>query len=180
MSKKGYRPRTFKMAVLNFRQRFVRRRWDQQRAERGYRDVDVREMRTWLEWILPEMLEEHIAYQETVAIPDIPLSVMVGCYRSRQEQDGLSLKEYLAAGREGDRPEWREAWIGTLTEMRRLFLEAGERTCSKDLSEEQTRGMGEEELIAALMERDRYKDECRKKAYAMLGEYADYLSIGPP
>lgn len=162
--------RPVRNAVLFFR----RIRWARQRVRRGYSDFDAGEIDVWFGSVLPEMLA---TFRENAV--GFPSSLLDKWYEAHKEELGLSYGDFLArkAPPCGEDPyprmetECRQEWLGILDEMRRLFLEAGEETCSVENPYPPADGRFRE----AEEERCRYRKECRQKAFALFCEWFDSL-----
>lgn len=151
-------------------------KWARQRVRRGYSDFDVSEMELWFNLVVPDMLRDFAAKTE-----GIPLPFIRKYYDGHKDEIGLSYEDYIAgeAPPAGDEFKARtdedcaREWSGVIEEMRRLFLEANEDTCSRQNPYSPRSQL--DKFTKTEIELHNYRSECRKKAFDMLCEWFECL-----
>ena len=155
-------------------------KWSWQRIKRGYSDYDVDELNTWFQNVIPPMLLA-IRKQFEKPMAGYPSVMSKDFFEEHKEEIGLSYDEYQASQFTPHWKKWDERmyadcsrrWISIIDEMRFLFLESDEDTCSKRNSfsphEDHEAWQREEEELAI------YRKECRRKAFSLFNEWFNYL-----
>ena len=155
-------------------------KWSWQRLKRGYSDYDVDEFNTWFQSVIPPMLLA-LRKQYEKPMAGYPSVMSKDFFEEHRAEIGLSYDEYQASQFTPLWKQWDERmyadcsrrWISLIEEMRYLFLESNEDTCSKKIcscpnERPETLRKPEDELAA-------YRKECRRKAFALFCEWFDYL-----
>ena len=150
-------------------------KWARQRVRRGYSDYDVGDIDVWFDSIVPDML---LDFKNNII--GYPMRLQYEYYEEHKNEIGVPFEDLLAYpnGSSSLCGEWhrmddacRQRWKSLIEEMRFLFLEANEDTCTKYPFYETDRC----EYSQKFDEIDNYRNECRRKAIALFCEWFEYL-----
>ena len=167
---------SFKHPVKNIKLFFKIIKWSVQRVKRGYSDYDVGDIDLWFMLTIPDML-----FDFEKSIIGFPGILEQKYYEEHKEEIRLSYEDYMSrkpspAGNalyERMENDCRQKWKAIIGEMRRLFLESDEDTCSKTnpyspYAEKEDYWRTDDEIYE-------YRNGCRKKAFALFCEWFEYL-----
>lgn len=165
--------------IRNIHLFFLHVKWGLQRAFKGYSDMDVSDMDVWFDRVIPAML---LDFRNSLSDKECPTIFSEQFYEEHKDEIGISYEEFASCVTTSTlTKEWydraqaasAEKWKGIIDEMRFLFLEADEDTCSKyplPFPDEQS-----PEYCKMYYENYReiedYQKECREKAFALFSQW---------
>ena len=167
---------SLKHPVKNVKLFFRHIKWSWQRIHRGYSDYDVGDIDIWFNLIIPDMLLDFKNNAE-----GYPMRLQYEFYEKHKEEIGMSYEDFLASISEFSptHNEWSELMEeqcrkrggDIIDEMRFLFLESNENTCTKYPYYE----MNSYEYSRKYDEICNYRRECRRKAFDLFCEWFECL-----
>ena len=162
---------------------FRHRKWACQRSRRGFCERDAWSVDSWFFSVVPDLLTEFLRQQESIGdFPDIFLREYYDEHEEEIAATASEMKKALAESRDWSMKtlfllcpdDWplpvcetcRQKWRSIVEEICFLLREADKDQCSRQNPDQS--GEKEKELIA-------YRDECRKKGFALLSDWLLHL-----
>ena len=167
---------SLKHPIKNIKLFFSHIRWAHQRVHRGYSDYDVGDIDVWFNRTVPDML---LDFKNSVT--GYPMRLQYEYYEEHKDEIGMPYEDLISLPKNPSpiRDEWmkrmddhcRQKWKSIIEEMRFLFLETNEDTCTKYPYYE----MNSYEYSRKYDEICNYRRECRKKAFDLFYEWFECL-----
>lgn len=162
--------------IKNIKLFFRHIKWSWQRVHRGYSDYDIGDIDFWFNAVVPDMLLDFRNHMD-----GYPMRLQHEFHEEHKEEIGMPYEDLLVSisrsdplGKEWDErmnEECRKRWRNIIDEMRFMFLEANEDTCTKYPRSK----MDHDEYLQKDDEINEYRADCRKKAFALFCEWFEYL-----
>lgn len=161
--------------VKNIKLFFRKIKWCRQRIRKGYSDYDVIDIDVWFYKTVPNMLSDFRKWN-TIGYP---AGLNSEWYEEHKEELGVSFDEFISVNPNSDLKDdlhrrmgsdCRQKWNSIIDEMIFLFSEANEDTCSKehDWHTDSFDRTASDEIF-------KYREECRKKAFALFCDWFECL-----
>ena len=167
---------SFKHPIGSIKRLFRGLKYERERSKRGFSEYDVMDADVYLEYLLPDLLEAYIKKLDEFGC--FPLLFMEEYYNEHKNEIGCTFEEFrcytpdLRDWHEKMEEECRRRWREIIDEMVFLFRESCKSTSSKPDPD-----IHESDWEKNYDENRQYRNDCRKKAFALLAEWFEYLWI---